>query len=397
MKQIALPFGIPDWAIVALAMGLLFVVVFAWARRSTKPRERQSIATTPPQPLAASSESLPPASTRPAVSSSLPPASSVRATRTSESSESPEAELPRLSDRDEDEDDEEGNADDATKVGRGANLKELAVPAKQIIYDEDAAIDEHTHPGALILVSGTAQTDKGLRRRRNEDAILVMPEHGVYVVADGMGGYRGGEIASNLAVQSIESAFKTETFDGQAHDGIPRRASELARAIQMANVAILQCADSKKELSGMGTTICAARFSENKQRLYIGHVGDSRLYRLRNGQLAQLTHDHTMRDLGVLGDGASHLSRAVGIWPTVPVDVLLARPRPRDLYLVCSDGLSKMLSDDRIERILHPEIPPNMIVEALIDAANAKGGADNISVIVIRVDDAVTAGTGAAA
>ena len=145
----------------------------------------------------------------------------------------------------------------------------------------------------------------------------------------------------------------------------------------------------------MGTTICAARFSANKQRLYVGHVGDSRLYRFRNGALSQLTSDHTMSDLGVVGAAASHLSRAGGVWPTVPVDILLVRPRPRDLYLLCSDGLSKMVTDEKIRQILHPTIPPNMLVEALIDAANARGGKDNISVIVIRVDDAVTAGVAA--
>jgi protein phosphatase len=276
-----------------------------------------------------------------------------------------------------------------TKVGgddEGISTSNIEIPTEQIIYDEDAAIDEYTHPEELILVSGIGQTNKGLRRRRNEDAILAMSNHDVFVVADGMGGYRGGEIASSLAVSTIEQAFEAEAFDGKPHAGIPRRASELARAIQMANAAIRARARQQCELKGMGTTVCATRFSRNKQRLYVGHVGDSRLYRLRARRLEQLTCDHTMRDLGVVGDAASHLSRAVGVWQAVPVDLLFVRPRPDDLYLLCSDGLSKMVSDEKIGQILHPAIPPEMIVDALIDAANANGGKDNISVIVIRVD-----------
>src|SRR6185369_13963938 len=129
-----------------------------------------------------------------------------------------------------------------TKIGVPTKRERASVspPTQTIMYDEDAAVDEPTHSGALILVTATAQTDKGNRRKRNEDSLLAREDQGIFVVADGMGGYRGGEIASQLAVNTIDRAFSTKSFDGPAHDTIPPRASELARAIQMANEAIFQ-------------------------------------------------------------------------------------------------------------------------------------------------------------
>jgi len=280
----------------------------------------------------------------------------------------------------------EGTKVGPTKRGRAS----VSPPTQKIVYDEDAAIDEPTHSGALILVTATAQTDKGLRRKRNEDSVLSREEDGIFVVADGMGGYRGGEIASKLAVSTIERAFVTQTFDGPLDDAIPRRASELVRAIQMANEAILERAEGDNQLTGMGTTICAARFSANKQRLYVGHVGDSRVYCFRNGKLRQMTSDHTMNNLGVTGEGAAHLSRAVGVWPVVPIDVVFGKPQPGDLYVLCSDGLTKMVTDEDIGLVLATNAAPSVVAEALVKAANDHGGKDNVSVIVVRVDDPAT-------
>jgi protein phosphatase len=279
---------------------------------------------------------------------------------------------------------------DPTKIGVEVERKRnssVSPPTQKIIYDEDAATDEPTHAGALILVTATAQTDIGLRRKHNEDSVLAREDHGLFVVADGMGGYHGGEIASQLAVATIERAFTTQTFDGPEDDAIPRRASELARAIQMANEAILEQAEANKQLEGMGTTVCAARFSPNKQRVYVGHVGDSRVYCYRDGKLRQMTTDHTMRDLGITGMGADHLSRAVGVWPVVPVDIVLGKPRPGDVYVLCSDGLTKMVNDSDIRTALAASSTPDVIVKALVRAANAQGGKDNVSVIVVRVDE----------
>lgn len=283
---------------------------------------------------------------------------------------------------------EEDSDVDPTKVGLQASQPSVTPPTKRIIYDEDAASDEPTQPGALILVHAMAQTDRGQRRKRNEDSVLALPRHGIYAVADGMGGYQGGEVASALAVATIEKAFRTEKFDGEPHDtdAIPLRASELARAIQMANDAILAKAKESR-LEGMGTTICAVRFLPNKQRLYVGHVGDSRAYRFREGILKQMTSDHTMKDLGATGPTAAHLSRAVGVWPTVPIDILFGKPRPNDLYILCSDGLTKMVPDETIGKLVAAQTEPADLVKTLIDAANERGGKDNISVIAIRVVD----------
>jgi protein phosphatase len=295
---------------------------------------------------------------------------------------SAQATMPRI-------DYEEDAQVEPTKIG-AAQRKSLSPPTQKIIYDEDAAVDEPTHSGALILVTATAQTDRGRRRKRNEDSVLAREDKGLFVVADGMGGYRGGEIASKLAVATIERAFTTQTFDGPQDDAIPVRASELARAIQMANEAIFERAEGDRELEGMGTTICAARFSPNKQRLYIGHVGDSRIYRFRNGLLRQMTEDHTMKGLGVTGEGAGHLSRAVGVWPVVPIDIVLGKPKPGDLYVLCSDGLTKMMSDDEILSVLGRSRVPSVVVDDLVKSANEHGGKDNVSVIVVRVDDPAT-------
>lgn len=362
---------LPDWAWITIIGGLAFVL-YRWVR-SVPARGGEAVAQAgaaePPAANAAGG-----AKAKKAPQTTPPPAEAA--------AKEPLAELPRLKSDDEDE-------VEATKLGATASAPLQAV-TKKIVCDEDASDDEPTNAGALILVTGMAQTDKGLRRKRNEDSVLALPLHGVYAVADGMGGYRGGEIASALAVKAIQSAFETKQFEGTPHDGIPRRASELARAIQTANTAIMQHSEANKELAGMGTTVCAARFSSNKQQLYIGHVGDSRAYRLRDGAFRQLTSDHTMRDHGVTGAAGAHLSRAVGIWPTVPIDVVLCKPRPKDLYLLCSDGLTKMLTDAQIGEILRSGETPSTLVERLVAAANEHGGKDNISVIVIRVDDAST-------
>jgi protein phosphatase len=155
----------------------------------------------------------------------------------------------------------------------------------------------------------------------------------------------------------------------------------------MANDAIRAEAKKNPRLVGMGTTVVAARFALKKQRLYIGHVGDSRVYRLRNGKLSQMTADHTLENLGVPGPVSTHLSRAVGVWATVQVDVIFGKPLPNDVYMLCSDGLNKMISDETIEQILRDEKNPTAAVEKLVAMANEAGGRDNVSVIVVRVVD----------
>lgn len=259
-----------------------------------------------------------------------------------------------------------------------------AVP---IIYDDDAAIDEPTSSSPLLLISAVGQTDTGQRRKKNEDCYLCLDEHYLFAVADGMGGHAGGEIASRLAVDTLARTFKEQSFTESPYPDVPRRGSELAVAIQRANQAVYDKAHADRSLTGMGTTVVSARFSPNKQRLYIGHVGDSRCYRFRDQELTQVTTDHTMGAAGITGPMANHLSRAIGIAPAVKVDLIIARPHPGDVYLLCSDGLSKMTSNEAIREILVSEPDPQKASRALIEKANAGGGRDNITVILVRVSD----------
>ena len=237
----------------------------------------------------------------------------------------------------------------------------------------------------MFLVHATAQSDTGLRRKHNEDSVLVFDEANLFVVADGMGGYKGGRLASQLVINTMEEAAKSGEYEGPPHEEVPAEASELARAIQMANAEIQETVGRKPDLEGMGTTVCAARFSANKSRLYIGHVGDSRCYRLRDGVFTMMTNDHTMAEHGVKGPESAHLSRAVGIWPTVPIDLIMAKPQVGDAYLICSDGLTKMLNDDIIANVLRTEDLPKTAVDRLVLFANSRGGKDNITVILVRV------------
>ena len=253
-----------------------------------------------------------------------------------------------------------------------------------ILHDEDAAIDEPTRERALFLVSAVAQTDTGRKRRRNEDRFLALTELGLFVVADGMGGYGGGDVASELAVQTIEETFRSNAFAGPPAD-VPRRGAELAAAIQVANRTIYESASTDPALTGMGTTLVGARFSARTERLYVGHVGDSRCYRLRDGEFQLMTTDHTLGALGVHGPTAAQLTRALGVRPAVDVDLLIARPRPGDLYLLCSDGLSKMLTDDEVKRILGEEPDLELAARRLVDRANEDGGRDNITVVLVGV------------
>jgi protein phosphatase len=273
-----------------------------------------------------------------------------------------------------------------TRVGRGQVQAPIRPLVEKIVFDEGAdapATGESLQSTSLVYAVG--QTDTGKRRKENQDAYLLIEKESVFIVADGMGGHRGGQVASKLAVTTIEQAFEKKSFEAAAHEDIDVEASELARAVQMANTAIFNEAKDNPELEGMGTTVVAARFTQNRQRLYVAHVGDSRCYRVRNGVMRQMTSDHTMADYGVTGPEGAHLSRAVGVWPTVPIDVIMATPEVGDLYLLCSDGLTKMISEGTIATQLLHEEDPKAAVSRLVFFANAHGGKDNTTVVLLRV------------
>ena len=260
-------------------------------------------------------------------------------------------------------------------------------PRVEVIYEDEADVEETTYPFARILVTAEGQSDGGRIRRRNEDNFLVVPERSLFVVADGMGGYAGGDVASALAVEAVGYAFETNTFEGktESKQDVPRRGREMACAIQMANQAILARVEADKQLEGMGTTIVAARFSPNKQRAYIGQVGDSRCYRIRGNSMKQLTTDHTFRGLGLQGPGSQHLYQAVGIKRRITIDIVVDKPKPNDIYLLCTDGLSNMVGDEDIRDIILQEPDLEAAVYGLIEVANDRGGKDNVTVILIKV------------
>lgn len=254
-------------------------------------------------------------------------------------------------------------------------------------FEQDAETEEVTSPAVRILIIATGASDQGLRRKRNEDSLLVLRERSLFAVADGMGGYAGGELASALAVDVLRDAFERGVFEARTESDVelPRRGRELACAIHMANEAIYAVAENDPQLHSMGTTMVAARFSPNKQRVYIGHVGDSRCYRLRGSVLRQLTQDHTMGALGMTGPHSKELFQAVGVKPTMVIDLIVDKPLHDDLYVLCSDGLSKMVDDEELREVLLQEPDVDAAVYRLIELANQHGGRDNTTIILVKV------------
>jgi protein phosphatase len=229
-------------------------------------------------------------------------------------------------------------------------------------------------------------TDIGKVRARNEDSIGFDAGLGLLVVADGMGGHNAGDVASRLAIDHIFAAAQTP----QA----PRDEGGLQAAVRRANDAILGAADQDPERAGMGTTVVAAWLSET--HIDVAHVGDSRLYRLRDGAFEMLTRDHSqvqeLVDRGILTPAQArastrrnYLSRALGTDPEVRIDCARHALQAGDDYLLCSDGLTNMLEDDEIAAILHATRPAEAVAERLVALANERGGRDNISVVIARL------------
>jgi protein phosphatase len=249
--------------------------------------------------------------------------------------------------------------------------------------------EEPTGPHALILISAVGRTDPGLKRKHNEDSYSILENHHLFVIADGMGRHAAGEVASKMAVEGIGESFEKKLEPSFVPEGVlPKRASMLRNAILVANEKIFHKAHEVEEYAGMGTTVVSCYFSPNNQRVYIAHVGDSRCYRYRGSSLTQITNDHTLGAAGIQGRSSSVLSRAVGVEERVEVDMTMESPLPGDVYLLCSDGLSRMVGDAEIGATLGEVRDLDACAAKLIDMANARGGRDNITTILVRVEDA---------
>jgi serine/threonine protein phosphatase PrpC len=241
---------------------------------------------------------------------------------------------------------------------------------------------------ALHIVEQAGRTDVGRQRSANEDSLVVQPP--LFAVADGMGGAKAGEVASAVAVQAVESA----------RDSDEPAEAQLTEIVRAANRRIYDLAVADESRRGMGTTLTLAKVHGDEVSL--AHVGDSRAYRVRDGELSQLTRDHSLvaeleRSGQITAEAAEHhpqrsiITRALGPEPDVEVDTYTLAGRAGDLFLICSDGLTSMISDDEIGSIVRSAGTLDEAADALVRAANQSGGKDNITVILFRLGEGTPA------
>jgi protein phosphatase len=241
-----------------------------------------------------------------------------------------------------------------------------------------------------MLLRSAASTHVGMRRQANEDRYAIVPELGFYLVADGMGGHKAGQVASQFAAESAIRAI--EALQGASVS----LAERLRHAVDCANREIFMAAEAKPELSGMGTTFVGLLFGG--ERLALAHVGDSRAYLVRQGRLRALTDDHSIvaellrRQEISESDARLHphrhvLTRALGVRPRTEPDLAEMTPQVGDVFVLCSDGLTTHVTDAEIaERILdEPDL--QAATAGLVDAANRAGGIDNTTVLLVRTED----------
>jgi len=244
---------------------------------------------------------------------------------------------------------------------------------------------------AVVHFAAAAVTDRGRKRPSNEDAFGFSVEHGVYVVCDGMGGAAAGEIASSLAVDEV-----LRLFDLRAQGADTSLQTAVEEAVSAANHAIYSRAQRNAQLNGMGTTLVA--LATDEQRVLVANVGDSRCYRLREGELEQLTLDHSLveeqvrlgrmtRSEATRSPLRNVITRALGTQNHVTPDFFEIETQPGDLFLLCSDGLTRELSNDKIATLLRDEMPLDEICLSLTKAANKAGGHDNITCVLVKAEE----------
>jgi serine/threonine protein phosphatase PrpC len=241
-----------------------------------------------------------------------------------------------------------------------------------------------------VHITCAGRTDVGIIRSGNEDSYIIVPDRGIFVVADGMGGHAAGEVASEMAVRFVSRELGS--LKGLGDDQVAER---MRLSIRNANGAIFQRTLTEHDKRGMGTTVTALVLYDT--RFLIGQVGDSRCYLLRDGKLTQVTKDHSyvqeQVDAGYLTpeQARSHpysnvITRCVGANSDVMPDVYVGAVKPEDLFLLASDGLTGMLEDYQLAEILSPDRMPQEQVDALVEEANRHGGLDNITAILVHID-----------
>jgi protein phosphatase len=244
-------------------------------------------------------------------------------------------------------------------------------------------------------------TDVGLLRERNEDSLLLAPQHRFAAVADGMGGHLSGDVASSLAVTTLEDFYSNtvgpdRTWPFPYDQELSEEENCVVTAVRLANRQVFTRARQSRAEAGMGTTIVALMFTADSSQVVIGHVGDSRCYRVRDGKIVQLTNDHSLvSEVAEIAPWLSEeevrelptnvITRALGMAPDVVVDLLTTTTRPGDRYLLCSDGLNGMLSDEEILETVLGGTTLEEVCASLVEKANAAGGADNTTVVLAEV------------
>jgi protein phosphatase len=250
-------------------------------------------------------------------------------------------------------------------------------------------------------ITSAGDTNVGVKRSRNEDNLLKMPEEDLFAVADGMGGHSSGEVASQIAVEGIANFFKATrqdediTWPYKMDKNRPYDENRFIMSVKLANLRIFEASQREARYRGMGTTIAGVNFIDGDA--LIAHVGDSRVYRVRNKQMTQLTEDHSLlndyiKAKKLTPDEIANfphknvIVRALGMKETVLVDLSRHTLQAGDTYVSCSDGLSGMVTDEELLEIINTTPDLQEAVTTLINKANEAGGVDNITVVISRID-----------
>ncbi|MDD9945519.1 MAG: Stp1/IreP family PP2C-type Ser/Thr phosphatase [Myxococcales bacterium] len=246
-------------------------------------------------------------------------------------------------------------------------------------------------------------TDVGLQRDHNEDTYRCLDEYGLYLVADGMGGHQSGEVASMMAAESMRAFFEATEKDDATwpfpiDPNLSLMENRLSAAIKMANKQIFERSCSDQSMQGMGTTVVGLLLSEERRLAYIAHVGDSRAYRVRDGEITLLTRDHSLVNdyLMMMPDMPKEamdvlpknvITRALGMQDSVVVDLGVEDIREGDRFVLCSDGLNGQVPDERILEVVESHGDDlESTVKQLVEESNAAGGDDNVTVVVVSLE-----------